>query len=274
MSIFEKIFGLNNKKKEADDVLSSGLNDNKTAPTQTKSNNKNLSLNLSKEESLLQLNLRKDKLLSLCLDKKEFSRVARVALVLDYSGSMERMYRNGEVQAVIERLLPVAMNLDDNGEMEMWLFDDSYNRINSISIKNYYNYIKNENILNKYPMGCTKYSPVMKDIRNKYLKEEPLDNVPTLVLFITDGDTFDSNETIKVLRECSDKPIFWQFIGLGNTRFKFLETLDNLDDRFVDNANFFSINDFKTISDDELYKRLLKEYPSWLNEIIQKGMIK
>jgi len=43
--------------------------------------------------------------------------------------------------------------------------------------------------------------------------------------------------------------------------------------RYVGNANFFSLDDFRSISDNELYSRLLNEFPLWLREIKKKGMI-
>ena len=59
-------------------------------------------LNLSKEQSDNLLNLRKEKIQTLCLQKPILADTkARVSLVLDYSGSMRTMYNNGTVQAII-----------------------------------------------------------------------------------------------------------------------------------------------------------------------------
>ena len=43
--------------------------------------------------------------------------------------------------------------------------------------------------------------------------------------------------------------------------------------RYVDNANFFALDDFKTVTNPELYSRLLNEFPQWLQEIKRKRMI-
>lgn len=248
----------------------------KTTAPENNSNqqvNRNIQFDLAKKESLMKLNLRKEKIGALCLEKDELADVARVALVLDYSGSMEHLYRNGKVQALIDRLLPVAMQLDDNGELEMWIFENGYHRLETISMENYYQYLKNEDILRKYRMGGTNYAPVMKDISNKYLKEEVLDGVPTLVLFVTDGDNFYRDETDVVIKKCSKYPIFWQFIGIGNDSFSYLRELDEMEGRTIDNANFFSVNDLDKISDDELYSRLLAEYPQWVKEAKAKKIL-
>ena len=41
----------------------------------------------------------------------------------------------------------------------------------------------------------------------------------------------------------------------------------------MDNAGFFALDDFKEVSNEELYARLLKEFPDWLTEVKKKGML-
>lgn len=223
-----------------------------------------MKLNLTKEESANILNLRKETVNILCLQKNIApDQKARVSVVMDFSGSMSPLYRNGTVQAVLERLLPIAMQFDDNGEMELWLFDDGFRRMPNITLQNYYGYVDKEILSKHYHMGCTEYAPIMKDVFDKYLVEEP-DNIPNLVLFITDGANSDRPKSEKVIQELSGYPIFWQFIGIGQRSFPFLEELDDIGNRVVDNANFFALNDFQSIEDDKLYGKLLNEYPNWL----------
>lgn len=231
------------------------------------------SLNLSKEDSLKTLNLRKDKLTSLCLDKKELSNLtSRVALVMDYSYSMQESYLNGKVQKILERILPLALKFDDNGELETWIFSNDYHRLENVTVDNYYDYIKNENILNKYRMGGTNFSPVMEDVINKYTIEEPAD-IPTYVIFITDGENSDRRDTTNIIINNCTKPIFWQFIGIDSDDFRYLESLDEMEGREVDNANFFKLDNILRISDEDLYSKLLKEYPSWLKIAENKRII-
>lgn len=236
---------------------------------QNQSNSGISSLNLNKEQSLQQLNLRKETISSLCLEKNELNGlIARVCMIMDISGSMDNLYRRGKVQEVVERLLPVAMQFDDNGVMEAWVFSNDAHRIPDISLDNYYGYIAENRLTQRYDMGGTEYAPVIKDVIRKYVKEEPA-NIPTLVLFITDGDNSDKTETTRAMIEASKYPIFWQFVGIGNSRFSYLEELDEMQGRYIDNANFFSVNDLGRISDKELYSRLLAEYPDWITKAKQ-----
>lgn len=229
-------------------------------------------LNLNKEESLVALDLRKEEVNLLCLEKPELSNLkSRVALVLDYSGSMGPLYRNGTVQSVVERILPIAMQFDDNAELDLWIFENGYKRLGAITKENFYGYVKNE-IMAKYRMGGTNYAPVMQDVAKKYINEEPA-SLPNYVIYITDGDNSDKTATTNFMKEVSKEPIFWQFVGVGNDSFAFLEKLDDMGGRYVDNADFFRIKDINKISDKELYNNLLNEYPEWLKLVKSKGMI-
>ena len=263
MGFLKKLFGIENNNTSKHNAQST------IQSTQSKINNTPVinSLNLSKDVALQQLNTRKELITSLCLNKDKLNNLtARVAVVLDFSGSMEGLYRDGTIQTLLDRLLPLAMKFDDNGELDIWLFHNDAIRLDGIKEENFYNYINKSKILKKYNMWGTEYAPVMKDVVEKYISEEP-SNYPNLVVFITDGVNEDRYETEKIMKLSSQYPIFWQFVGIGSSDFPFLENLDEMRDRLVDNANFFAVNDLMKIDDNTLYNRLLKEYPEWLNKI-------
>ncbi len=230
-------------------------------------------INLSKEASVKLLKERKVNLEKVVSSKDLSKQLSRVAVVMDYSGSMRKLYREGVVQEVLERLLPIAMKFDDNGEMEFWIFDDGFRRMPSISLDNYFGYVEREILSKGYHMGATNYAPVMNDIMKKYLEEDPAD-LPDFILFITDGANADKAAAKKTLTEASKHPIFWQFIGIGKNEFPFLEKLDEMEGRYVDNANFFAIDNLVDISDDDLYNKLLDEFPGWLKYDVVKDMLK
>lgn len=211
------------------------------------------------------VNLAKEEVKKVCLTKKPLMNLkAKVALVLDYSGSMDWLYRNGTVQQVVEQMLPLAMNFDDDGSMECWLFHGGSYRLKDVNLKNLDGYIKRET--RKKGMGGTRYSPVMREVADFYKNEK----LPVYVIFITDGDNSDKTDTTAVITEAAKKPIFWQFVGLGNSSFSYLEQLDDMEGRYVDNADFFSVNKAEDIT----YQDLLEEFPGWLSNAKVQEMLR
>lgn len=111
----------------------------------------------------------------------------------------------------------------------------------------------------------------MKDVLRKYIAEEP-SSYPAFVVFINDGGC---KKPIKsIIEASSDKPVFWQFVGVGNGSIDFLNKLDTLEGRAVDNTNFLHIEEIDSISDDKLYDALLTEFPFWLKEAKKKGIVR
>lgn len=215
-------------------------------------------INLSKEQTLKQINLRKDVLQQIILTKPELrSTKSRVFLTLDASGSMENLYKNGTVQKVLENILPIAMEFDDNGMLEVILFSNDPIYIGEVNVDNIHNFVE-KNILHKCPFSGTEYAPPLKTLSNIYLKDNIDKNrtlkddiktkdvvdhwkvkEPIYNIFITDGENSDERETKEIMNKMSHLPIFNQFVGIGNSSFSFLSELDNMGGRFIDNANFF-----------------------------------
>ena len=217
---------------------------------------------------------------------------AMVAMALDISGSMHDTFKKGIVQRLCERLLALGTKFDDNGAIDIFLFGEKHYEVGELKEANFYGYVDRE-IVPRYPLEYeTNYAGVAQRIVEKYFpgalkkgggflgmgggfsvqKQERYTGHPAMVLFVTDGDNFDQRPTQNIIVEASKLPIFWQFIGIGSTSFPFLEKLDTISGRFVDNANFFSVNDIDRIADEELYKRLLGEFPSWLKLAKSKGL--
>ena len=47
-----------------------------------------------------------------------------------------------------------------------------------------------------------------------------------------------------------------------------------MDGRIIDNANFFEVKDPKQMSDNELYNKILGEYPDWISKAQKQGILK
>ena len=67
------------------------------------------------------------KSLKIVLEEKQLTTVtARVGLVLDITGLMRTLYKNGTVQKVVERILAVAAEFDDDGMLDIWVYDNNF----------------------------------------------------------------------------------------------------------------------------------------------------
>ena len=212
---------------------------------------------------------------------------ARVIVALDYSGSMGHLYRNGTVQKTLNKLVPLGLTFDDNGEIEVYLFQNGYRKVDEMTLDNYSDYVKDVIDTCGYDMGGTEYAPVLKAIRDihkpakkvsggflKGLFKKKVEEVAEagadeniFVIFITDGDNFDKAATDDIVRELSHTRTFIQFVGIGSEKFKYLQKLDDLTGRPVDNTGFTKFNDVSKVDDTELYSKVLEQFADWLKVI-------
>ncbi len=224
---------------------------------------------------------------------------ARVALCLDISGSMSTLYRSGKIQRFAEKVLALGTRFDDDGAIDVFLFGAQAHEAGAMGLDNFQNFVPQ--LLQRFPLeGGTMYGRAMKLIRHHYFADVPsrartaphAATAPVYVMFLTDGQTSDADATRHQVQWSSHEPIFWQFMGLGKSRkdakkggggfwasalsseFSFLEELDNLSDRYCDNANFFSVADPDALADDELYDLMMSEYPAWVKAAPGRGLLR
>lgn len=233
-----------------------------------------------------QLDLRKRIVLDLKKKKGLEGQVASVILVLDKSGSMSNLYKNGFVQRLVERVLPVGLGFDDDGEVELYIFHSkAFRHKTNISRTSIAGIVPE--VLSQYDWQGTEYANPIKLILDQWIgpassgflsfKEPTRPNKkllnPIYVIFVTDGENSDKQFTEAALREASNYPIFFQFVGIGTEQFNFLRKLDDLSGRAIDNANFFQANDLDRMSDEDLYDKLMTEFPDFVNNARMKGWI-
>jgi len=198
--------------------------------------------------------------------------IAKVVFVLDHSRSMSTLYTNGTVQRTLERIFPLAMQFDDNSEMEFYLFDTLFKELDTITTENIEDYTSEVIMKKRGVYGATNYAPKIEEITERYTKKEK-SKTPTFVIFITDGNNADKRAAKEALVKASFFNIFWKFVGIGDEKFEFLEKLDNMAGRFIDNANFIAIKDLNLIKDKSLYSMLFEEFNEWLKLCKDNDMI-
>lgn len=216
---------------------------------------------------------------------------AKVSVVLDYSYSMTKLYQDGTVQNTINRLVPLGLTFDDNASIDVYLFTHSFRKLQDLTLQNYETYVKQVISKSGFTMGSTHYAPVLKAIIEgdshvevNYKEEKTLfffnkktpyretietqalvdDGDPTFVLFITDGDNFDKDETNRMIKKSSPMNVFIQFIGIGRDNFSYLMQLDDLQGRQRDNTGFSKMRDLNQVDDKTLYMAVLEQFSLWL----------
>ncbi|QHE73665.1 VWA domain-containing protein (plasmid) [Rhodococcus sp. ZPP] len=232
-------------------------------------------LSLVKREKL---NLQKREVAKVLLSKGAASPVGRVVLVMDNTGSMSKRYRSGEVKRIIERMVPVATQLDSDGNLEAYAYAQRFVKLPDVTVAdadtwvNTYVHLRGRHGGIDFDAigGTNNEIPVMEEIIGTLDKATA---VPTLVLFFTDGGFNARAQITALMRTASAFPAFWQFIGIGKSSFGVLEKLDTLTGRLVDNAGFFAVENVDTLTDTALYELLLSEYPDWLRAARQARVL-
>ncbi|MFJ6292757.1 vWA domain-containing protein [Streptomyces griseoviridis] len=204
-------------------------------------------------------------------------RRAAVYLVVDYSGSMRPYYTDGTVQALADRVLGLSAHLDDDGRVPVVFFSTDVDAVTEIALDDHHGAIERI-VAGLGHMGRTSYHLAMDAVIDHYLDSGSAQ--PALVVFQTDGGPINKAAAERYLCKAAKLPMFWQFIGFGDrssTQFDFLRKLDELPvpaKRVVDNAGFFHAgSDPSTMSDAELYDRLLGEFPDWLAAAGELGIL-
>lgn len=224
------------------------------------------------------LDLRKREVAKVLMTEQALGVRARVVLVIDKTGSMSKMYARGVVHRVVDRMIPIATQLDEDGTLEAYLYAIDYLKLPDITVaesdrwsQTFLHLFGEHGGFDYAAIGGRNVElPIMRAVIDSLRPDQQ----PTLVLFFTDGGFSRKREIAALIREASALPAFWQFIGLGKANYGLLRELDDLDGRVVDNAGFFSLDDIDEVDDAQLYARLLGEFPEWLRAAKTAGVVR
>jgi len=203
----------------------------------------------------------------------------RLVFALDRSASTKHIYNNGTIQKLIERLVPLAAELNDGAGMDAYVFEDGVKKLDTqLTADNYTGFVGR--VMSEMPYGGTRYTPMINAIVQNigatktetvtYMKAKKRGGImglfgkesaaetketihvhptgktkiPTLVICFTDGDNDadDKEPAYNAMVSASKYPAFWQFFGLQGIPkpdFKFLRELDTMPGRYIDNVNLY-----------------------------------
>lgn len=222
---------------------------------------------------------------------------AAVLATFDHSGSTEmgsnRLYTDGTMQSVADIAFAAGLTFDDDGSVPVSLFDNNVTSLGELDLSNCKGFLDQHS---RYRFGGTSYEAALRWL----VEEAGYGNVnlegsgggglfgrkgsggslevrataayPTYAIFVTDGEPQDPRQTEQYLRLMSQLPIFVQFVGVGTHNFEFLKGLDDMDGRFIDNANFFDAKDAGN-DQSKMLELMLGEFPDYYVEARNKGLI-
>lgn len=195
---------------------------------------------------------------------------AQVVAVFDISDSTDRLYKRGIMSALAERVLAVALGLDDNGVIPVYVFSTNAQRLpEDLTRANVDGYVERHII----PIlgGSTNYSPAMLEVLRDIKAGDPV-----FIPFFTDGENQDHPEARHTLIEASRFPVFWNFFGVYEGRseppFDFLHQVDEMEGRFIDNAGFTPLGLHKTTTE-ELIRGMLHEFKDYPTLASNHGLL-
>src|SRR5690606_11427480 len=123
---------------------------------------------------------------------------AKVGIVLDISGSMNKLYKSGLVQAFAERILALGCKFDDDMEIDVFLFGKHAHHVEPMTLSNSHNHINN--LMRVHSLeGDTRYGEAISAVRKFYFPDSNGDerksihsaSMPVYIMFLTDGSTSD-----------------------------------------------------------------------------------
>lgn len=217
--------------------------------------------------------------------------IMTVGVAFDVSGSTQSMFHDGTIQETFDRLLAVSLKFDDNGELDVWTFDTSYNRLRTATADDEGTFIEEEIMNNRSisKWGGTNYEPALSDAVHFYIGDKPPiqeqavgffkklfgfgkpspsvaqeadEKFPAMLLFITDGEGGDNDATHALLSAVEDSSVYIQMVGVGNLRS--FGNLKNYASSYK-NVGFVSLTSLD-ISDQDLFDSLItQKFADWNN---------
>lgn len=240
-------------------------------------------ISLKKAEESVRISLKKKDILE--------APTCAVGLALDISGSTTDLYNNQSMANIFTRMLAVAKTFDDNGSMDMWVFNTASHKLEDATEENYENYVDQKIVRKGYVGGGTVYSPCLNSINSHYfpnsksttetkktglfgklfgrsdaeVSTESSEVLPAFAIFLTDGENSydDIRAANKAFEASQDNPIYWLLVGVGKNTSSF-HYLKEMGDKYP-NVGYLQFDNLDML-DEKLYDGIIsQEFVDWIS---------
>jgi uncharacterized protein with von Willebrand factor type A (vWA) domain len=126
---------------------------------------------------------------------------AKVALCLDHSGSMRQVYAEGQMQALAERVLALATQLDDDGSIDVFFFGTEAWYAGELTLADFRGGV--DRLREGHRLGRTDYAGAIRAVCQHFGMTSPAQTheMPVYVLLLTDGAPTSRTAAEQALRE-------------------------------------------------------------------------
>ena len=191
-------------------------------------------------------------------------RIFQVLFILDASGSMHNQYKLGDVQLVVERMLMAGLQFDDDGKAETYAFALKEMQLGDLTLDSVNEYVnKNTGGWNSWMSKLNSAYNNEPVILNRIYEEYKDSTLPVYAIFVSDGGIDKDAEIQRILDKIAKTKIYIQFIGIGGRNYGILETFT----RNTKNCNFFALDTIKSISETELFNKMMEPLSKWYHSI-------
>ena len=200
------------------------------------------------------------------LSKRDLTGIrAEAVLLLDHSGSMYGDYRNGNVHNLVLRSLAFALQIDADGKIPVIRFDSRPRPPVEVTMSNAANIM--DHLYDRDQMGSTDLTGALEMLRE--IAQDT--DAPIFALVITDGQPNNASTATKLVTDLARYPVFLKFIAIDQV--PYLEHLDEMPGRLVDNANAQFIPRPAAISDADFAEKAVVEWDLWVKAALAAGIL-
>jgi len=182
---------------------------------------------------------------------------AQAVMLLDHSGSMDADYRSGTVQQLVERALGFALQIDADGTIPVVRFDSRVWDAHDVDMHNYRD-VASRVLYQRNQMGSTNLTAALRTLINHARTAD----APIFAIVITDGEPDDRRSATAAVVELAGYPVFLKFLAIRPV--SYLQELDDMDGRLIDNADAKYIADPSGMTDLAFADAMADEWDTWI----------